>query len=72
MSQNGALGSLCPELFDQATSGLSCNELAALGGANKVYSQALRSKVPLIITQADAEERMKVRVKPWAVFSMLS
>ena len=72
MSQNGALGSLCPELFDQATRELSPSELATLGGANKSYSQKLRSHVPLIVTQADAEERLKVRVKPRAVVSMLS
>jgi hypothetical protein len=72
MLQNGALGSLCPELFDQATRGLSRSELAALGTANKVYSQALRRHVPLIVTQADAEGRLKVRGQLRAVVSMLS
>jgi len=66
MSQNGALGSLSPELFNEAISGLSRRERYTLGGANKNYSRTLRDRVPLIITQADAENRLKVRVKPWA------
>jgi hypothetical protein len=66
MSQNGALGSLCPELFAHVTSELSRRERGILGEANKDYSRTLRDRVPLIITQADAENRLKVHIEPWA------
>jgi hypothetical protein len=58
------LGSLCPEMFTLAISGLSRQEKAMLGSLSKGYSLQLRGEKPLIITQEDAESRLKVSVKP--------